>query len=115
RARAPPPARGGPLPVARWRRLTAEQALRAKDALLATRPGPLRDRVPGPLLCAVVSAVLWALPLELGIVHVASFVLLLVAAGLWGVCLIAACASDPPGLVRALPLGLRDVWGARAR
>jgi hypothetical protein len=111
-ARATPKRR---LPPARWMRFPAWRALMAKDARLATRPGAVRNRLPAPLLCAFISLALWVAPVELGVAHVVSFVLLLVAAGLWGMWLIAICGSDPAALVRALPVGLGDIWGARAR
>jgi len=114
-ARAPAAAARGARRPAAWRRAPAWRALMAKDARLSGRPGPVRARLAGPSACVLFAIAAWAAPLPPGVAHAASAVLLLLAAGLAGEWLIAACASDPPALLRALPIGLGAVWGARAR
>jgi hypothetical protein len=96
-----------------WRRASPWRALWNKDFLLARRPSAAR-RVALPLLIGALSVAAWRTPLEPAAARVMAFGLALVAAYSWGEWLIALAGEDPFGILRALPVRLRDVWLSRA-
>ncbi len=101
-----------------WRRRPAALALGAKDLRLTRRPTPARARMFLPLLLAFLSAAIWGIagtqseiPSEL--IRFVAFGLALTAAAAAAEWLIALASSDPPAILRVLPLGAGDVWLGR--
>jgi hypothetical protein len=118
---APPRARPR-LPAARWRRGPAWRALLAKDALLAAREPSLRQGLIVALAFAAISLVGWFLPAAPGqgethaidLRNIATFFVTLASAAIFAEWLVLLTGSDPFATLRALPLGVRAVWTARA-
>lgn len=113
-ARAPRAERRARVRAARFTRGPAWRALLRKDARVTRRPGRPRVRALAAGGVAALAALAWALPAGADAARVLGFGLSLLAAGLAAEWLLAAIASDPAGLLRALPVGLGTVWGARA-
>ncbi len=105
------PARRLPAPV--WRAMSPTQALSHLDRLLTLRPTSARARMVFVALFAVASVVPWLRPmpaLEQRAFAFAAFTLACTALGAWA---IARVCSDPPAVLRPLPLPLGAVWRAR--
>uniref|UniRef100_A0A832MN22 Uncharacterized protein n=1 Tax=Eiseniibacteriota bacterium TaxID=2212470 RepID=A0A832MN22_UNCEI len=113
-ARAPRRARGARMPAARFRGGPAWRAMARKDVRVTARPGPARARARAAAACAALAAAAWAPGLERGLAPTAGAALSLFAGALVAQWLVALAGADPPGIVRALPLGTRDMWGVRA-
>lgn len=105
---------GGRLRAPRWRRTATWRALLAKDLRWLTRPSRARRVLPAALGLAALSIVAWRLPVELHAARFAAFALALLAAASLAEWLIELTSSDPFPVLRALPVGLGDVWAARA-
>ncbi len=118
---APPSARPR-LPAARWRRVPAWRALLAKDALLAARLPALRQGLGFALALAALSLLGWFLPggppagvtPAIDLRGVATFFVTLGSAAVFAEWLVLLTGSDPFATLRALPIGVRAVWTARA-
>jgi hypothetical protein len=99
------PARFGAGPA--WR------ALARKDALVTAREGPVRGRALAAGAAAVLASLAWLLPLDRDLARLAGVALSLVAAGAAAEWIVAVVGSDPAPVLRALPVGLAQVWGTR--
>ena len=104
---------GASLPAARWRRVPPRRALLHKDLRWLTRPSRARRVLPAALGLAALSVIAWRLPVDLHAARFAAFALALLAAASLAEWLIELTASDPFPVLRALPVGLWDVWRAR--
>lgn len=105
---------GRRLPAPRWRRRSAWRAIFHKDLRWMRRPSRARRVLPAALGFAVLSVIAWRLPVELHAARFAAFALALLAAAAFAEWLVELTASDPFPIVRSLPVGLGDVWLARA-
>jgi hypothetical protein len=104
----------GALPPARWTPGPSWRALVRKDLRLTSRLRSLRGLAFAPVAFSVLSVVAWFLPSEPALARFVAFGLALVAASALAQWLIALTGTDPFAVARSLPLGLREVWGARA-
>lgn len=104
----------GRLPAPRWRRVAAWRALLHKDLRWMGRPSRARRVLPAALGFAALSVIAWRLPIELPAARFAAFALALLAAAALAEWLVGLTGSDPFPVVRSLPVGLGDVWLARA-
>ncbi len=104
----------GRLPAAAWGRAAAWRAIFRKDRRWLTRPTRARRILPAALGFALLSLLAWRLPVELHAARFGAFALALLAAGAFAEWLIELTSSDPFAVLRSLPLGLGDVWAARA-
>ena len=105
------------LPRATWRRRAATWALAVKDLVLTGRVPDLRRQLAIALACGVLSVAVWSLPDPASgrrLDYAVAFLMALLSSAAFGEWLVRLSGSDPFAVVRALPLGLRQVWGARA-
>jgi hypothetical protein len=107
------PPRLSRLGVARWRREGAFAAFLRKDLLVTRRPGAARARLAQPLVFCALSVLAWIAPLAPEARTTVAIGLALLAASGIASWIVALAASDPFPVVRALPLGVGVVWGAR--
>ena len=105
---------GGRLPAPRWRRLAAWRAIFEKDLRWIGRPSRARRVLPAALGFAALSVIAWRMPVEIGAARFAAFALALLAAAALAEWLVELISSDPFPIVRSLPVGLGEVWLARA-
>jgi hypothetical protein len=124
---APPRARPR-LPAPRWRAGPPWRAVLAKDVLLARRLPALRQGLVVALLFAAISLLGWLLPAAPGapgaggeggthaidLRNLATFFVTLAGAATFAEWLVLLTGADPFSTLRALPLGVGDVWKARA-
>jgi hypothetical protein len=106
--------RTGRVAAARWRRSSAWRALFHKDRRWLMRPSRARRILPAAVGFALLSLVAWRLPVELAAARFGAFALALLAAAAFAEWVVELTSSDPFSIVRSLPLGLGDVWAARA-
>ena len=113
---------GAQLPAARFRRGPAWRALLRKDVLLVGRLPVLRQNLVVAVGFFAISLLGWFLPQAAGagdttpgidLRNLATFFVTLLAASVLAEWLVLLTGSDPFGAIRALPLGVRDVWTAR--
>lgn len=97
----------------RWHSGPAWRALWRKDALLQRRPTAARSKLPMPLALAVLSFAAWGALQPPELARFVAFALALITAGMFGEWLIALAGHDPFALLRALPVGVLSIWGAR--
>jgi hypothetical protein len=112
-ARREPQRQRGALPPARWRGGSALFALWRKDLLVSLRPTRARRLAVVPVLFIALAASAWALPVDLALARFVALGLSLVAATTLAEWLVALSGTDPFSLIRVLPVGLKEVWGAR--
>jgi hypothetical protein len=112
-AAAARPLSSGRLAAARWRREGALPAFLRKDLLVTRRPGPARGRLAQPLVFGALSVLVWFVPIAPGAVTTVAIGLVLLAAAGIASWIVALAASDPFPVVKALPVGVGVVWGAR--
>jgi hypothetical protein len=105
---------GGRLPAPRWRRTAPWRALLHKDLRWLLRPSRARRVLPAALGLAVLSVIAWRLPVDMHAARFAAFALALLAAASLAEWLVELTTSDPFPILRSLPVGLADVWRARA-
>lgn len=101
------------LAPARWSGGSSILAMCRKDVRVSLRSGRLRRLALIPVVFALLSAATWALPMELPLARFVAFGLALISAATLAEWLVAVSGSDPFNVIRALPVGLREVWGAR--
>jgi hypothetical protein len=112
------------LPAARWRWGPPWQALVEKDGRLAGRSASLRQGAQAVAALALVSLLGWLLPGDPGAAgrgaaaaldfrNLATFFITLLCAAAFAEWLVVLTGSDPFAVLRALPLGVGDVWRAR--
>jgi len=109
-------ARGGRLPVARWRTQPSWLAIVRKDLRLSFRIPALGRSLIIALLFWALSIAVWRLPdvhagRAFGVLP--AFVLALGGSAVFGEWLVSLSGSDPFATIRTLPVGLRSLWGAR--
>jgi hypothetical protein len=105
---------GRRLPAPRWRRVAPWRALLDKDLRWLWRPSRARRVLPAAIGLAVLSLIAWRLPLDVHAARFAAFALALLSAAALAEWLVEVTTSDPFPILRSLPLGLSDVWRARA-
>jgi hypothetical protein len=88
-------------------------ALAWNDVRLTRRAPAARRRALTALAAAALSLAAWRLPAPPALAHFAAFALSMVAAATFAEWLIAVIGTDPPDVLRALPVGLPSAWGAR--
>jgi hypothetical protein len=99
--------------VPRWRRRPVWLAIVEKDLKLTRYQGALRRGAWIALLLWALSLAAWSLRTELALRHFVAFGLALLAAAALAQWLVGLSGSDPFAGLRALPVGLAGVWGAR--
>jgi hypothetical protein len=109
--RPAPRARQGRVPA--WRRLPRWRALWSKDLLLARRSPAVRRRAWVSVLFAALSVACWWIDAPPALLRVLAFGLALLAAATFGEWLIGLAGEDPFAILRALPVGLGDLWRSR--
>jgi len=112
-ARGPVAARRG-VPGARWRSGPPWLAIWRKDRRLLARASRARRMFPAAVGFAILSLFAWRLPADVHLERFAAFALALLAAAAFAEWLVEITGSDPFAVLRHLPVGLADVWSARA-
>jgi hypothetical protein len=101
------------LAPARWRGGSSLLAMCRKDLLVSLRPTHARRLAVVPVVFVALAAAAWALPTELALARFLAFGLSLIAAAALAQWLVALAGTDPFNVIRVLPVGLKEVWGAR--
>ncbi|HTR97273.1 MAG TPA: hypothetical protein VMH61_05175 [Candidatus Acidoferrales bacterium] len=112
-----PPAPGTrtrPLPAPRWRRASRWRAVLALDVASSLRGSAARARLLAAAALFVVSALAWFAPAPAVVRRALAFAAFAPACAALGAWAIARTCTDPPGAIRSLPIGVRDLWRARA-
>ena len=115
------PARHGSR-VVPWRRTRPWLALWWKDLRFATRGGTSRVRIGCAAALCLLAWLIWSVPdnapshslaSSLPFVRALAFAFALAAAAVFAEWLVDLAASDPPSVIKALPVGVASIWGAR--